>query len=142
MVLSRAYNRLRSHSHILYAIIYLLVIRFQYLLTVMSSSSATPGDATSSGNGTTLPPEITMDIIQAYAVAIRPSITFIVLQTVFTSMLIPILIALFLFSTHQLRRCPIFILNVLSLLLAIGLGIWNNYVEVRCMSIHALNAAD
>ncbi|KAJ7249715.1 hypothetical protein C8J57DRAFT_687390 [Mycena rebaudengoi] len=58
-------------------------------------------------------------IIKAYAQAIRPALSFILISTVFGAMLLPLLILLFALSTPKTRRRPIFILNVLSVSLGI-----------------------
>ncbi|KAJ7929043.1 hypothetical protein B0H13DRAFT_1547372, partial [Mycena leptocephala] len=54
-----------------------------------------------------------------YVQAIRPAFAFILIPTVFSAMLVPLLIMLFALSTPQTRRGPIFILNVLAICLGI-----------------------
>lgn len=93
----------------------------------MSSSNSSNPVA---GDLPTIPPEVTAAILEAFTQAIRPSIGWVLTATALTSILIPILIALFYFSTPTSRRQPIFILNVLSILFGIALCVWNNYLEV------------
>lgn len=82
-----------------------------------------------------IPPEITAAVVEAFAVAIRPAIVYIMLHTVLASILIPIVIALFFFSSSQSRRRPIFILNIMSLFAAFGLAAWGEYIEARLSKI-------
>ncbi|TFK33497.1 hypothetical protein BDQ12DRAFT_589428, partial [Crucibulum laeve] len=65
-----------------------------------------------------------------YIEAIRPALTFLILVTVWSAILVPILVALFFFSTRELRRKPIFICNVFSILLGLSMGICTLYAEV------------
>ncbi|KAF8993746.1 hypothetical protein BDZ89DRAFT_1030194 [Hymenopellis radicata] len=66
-----------------------------------------------------------------YLVVIRPSLNMVIIGAAWSSALVPLLIALFLFSTEKLRKTPTFILNVLSVLVGIAAGILNYYVEVH-----------
>lgn len=86
-------------------------------------------------NQSTIPPALTAAIIEGFAAAIRPTIIYIMLHTVLASMLIPIVIALFFFSSSQSRRRPIFILNIMSLFAAFGLAAWGEYIEARLSKI-------
>jgi RsiW-degrading membrane proteinase PrsW (M82 family) len=79
---------------------------------------------------TAIPPFVT-PIIEAYTTAIVPSINFIMIMTVFASMLIPLLICLFYFSNERMRRNPMFVLVVFVVLLGLALGGWNAQIEVR-----------
>ena len=65
-----------------------------------------------------------------YIAALQPSITFLMIGTTFAGILLPLLVALFHFSTKNTRRKPIFILNVISITLGLVLGIYNAYIEV------------
>lgn len=65
-----------------------------------------------------------------YIAVIEPSLNMLIIGGAWTSALVPLLIALFLFSTATLRKTPTFILNVLSVLVGITAGIINYYVEV------------
>lgn len=67
----------------------------------------------------------------AYIAAIRPSLNLLMIGTVWTAVLVPIAIALLLFSTSELRRKPIFIFNLIAILLGIAEGVLNGYLEVR-----------
>ncbi|KAG2137526.1 hypothetical protein DEU56DRAFT_351954 [Suillus clintonianus] len=62
-----------------------------------------------------------------YLAVIRPSLAFILTSTVLASLLIPILISLLVFSTPQIRRHPVFVLNVLGVLLGLTEGVVNVY---------------
>jgi hypothetical protein len=53
--------------------------------------------------------------------------------TVFSGILLPLLVALFYFSTKSSRRKPIFILNVVSIVFGLVLGIYNAYIEITAM---------
>ncbi|KAG2125868.1 hypothetical protein BD769DRAFT_1628516 [Suillus cothurnatus] len=68
-----------------------------------------------------------------YLATIALSIPFLLTGTVLSSFLIPILIAVLVFSTPQTRRHPIFVLNVLGLLLGLAQGAINIYLEVHTM---------
>jgi hypothetical protein len=69
-----------------------------------------------------IPTELIVPIIQAFADGIRPGFAFILIPTIFGSMLVPMMILLFALSTPHTRRTPIFILNVV----AVGLGIFSS----------------
>ncbi|KAJ6534108.1 hypothetical protein B0H19DRAFT_1271853 [Mycena capillaripes] len=66
-----------------------------------------------------IPTALIVPIIEEYAEGIRPAFAFILIPAIFGSMLVPLLILLFFLSTPQIRRKPIFVLNVIS----VGLGI-------------------
>ncbi|KAJ7449180.1 hypothetical protein FB451DRAFT_1287754 [Mycena latifolia] len=68
-----------------------------------------------------------------YIAAIKPSLTLLMIGTVWSSMLIPLLIALVFFSNRTLRRQPLFIMNLISVLAGITLGIMNVYLEATAM---------
>ncbi|KAJ7693216.1 hypothetical protein B0H17DRAFT_839329, partial [Mycena rosella] len=68
-----------------------------------------------------------------YIAALKPSVTLLMIGTVWSSMLIPLLIVLLLFSNPRLRRQPIFILNFIAVLAGIVLGIINIYLEVTAI---------
>ncbi|KAG0708237.1 hypothetical protein DFH29DRAFT_893849 [Suillus ampliporus] len=68
-----------------------------------------------------------------YLATLQVSIPFLLTGTVLSSFLIPILIALLVFSTPQTRRHPIFLLNVLGVLLGLAEGALNIYLEVHTM---------
>lgn len=54
---------------------------------------------------------------------IQPSLNSIMIGHTFLTLLVPLLIALFYFSTPESRRRPIFILNVFAIMLAFTAGI-------------------
>ncbi|PFH45064.1 hypothetical protein AMATHDRAFT_10086 [Amanita thiersii Skay4041] len=68
-----------------------------------------------------------------YLWVINPSLSILMTELVGISILLPLLVILFFFSTKQLRRKPIFILNVVSILLGISMGvtgIWDLYQAI------------
>ncbi|GJE92697.1 hypothetical protein PsYK624_088530 [Phanerochaete sordida] len=73
-----------------------------------------------------VPPEVEA-IIEAFATAIRTPMTFVIITMVFGSMLVPILVTLLWISTSTDRGQPIFILNVASILVGIGIATWSSY---------------
>lgn len=85
--------------------------------------------STSQSNSTALlPPPGTN-----YLATLDLAIPFLLTGTVLASFLIPILIALLVFSTPQTRRHPIFVLNILGIILGIAEGAVNIYLEVHTM---------
>ncbi|GJE97670.1 hypothetical protein PsYK624_138910 [Phanerochaete sordida] len=72
------------------------------------------------------PTEISADI-EAFAKAIRVPIQLILVLTIFASMLVPILITLLWFSTPSFRRQPVFIVNVASIIVGIGVAMLGIY---------------
>ncbi|KAK0217024.1 hypothetical protein IW262DRAFT_165071 [Armillaria fumosa] len=68
-----------------------------------------------------------------YLAVIHPSLNMLILGTSWSSAMVPLLFALFLFSSPKLRRTPIFILNVLSISMGLCLGITNYYMEVTAI---------
>lgn len=75
-------------------------------------------------------PAFVIPIVEGYAKAMRDPISFLMIGTVLSAMLVPLLIALFAFSTPQTRRTPIFIVVVLQVLLGLALGAWNAAIMV------------
>ncbi|PIL26412.1 hypothetical protein GSI_12169 [Ganoderma sinense ZZ0214-1] len=75
--------------------------------------------STSEANGvpTGLPPNLDP------ASLLRDEVTWLVLMTTYTAFLVPIAVVLLFFSTPQLRRRPVFILNVCTLALGVAQGI-------------------
>ena len=72
-----------------------------------------------------------------YIAAIQPSIVFLVIATIWTGILLPLMVALFFFSSKDTRRQPIFILNVLSLSLGFVLGIFSICTQVSYLMCHS-----
>ncbi|KAH9483523.1 Ribosome production factor 2-like protein [Psilocybe cubensis] len=68
-----------------------------------------------------------------YIAAIQPSLTFLMIGTAWGGVLLPLLVALFYFSTKDTRRRPIFILNVLSILLGLFMVFFNAVLEIRAI---------
>lgn len=91
-------------------------------------ASTDPSSATT-GDPDYIPPGVAV-IIGAFAKAIRAPINFVLIVTIFAAMLIPILVVLFWFSTPTSRKQPLFVLNVASILMGIGIAIWGIYVDV------------
>ncbi|KAF4585131.1 hypothetical protein EYR40_001968 [Pleurotus pulmonarius] len=67
------------------------------------------------------PPALTPTVTAFYG--LQSWLTYALIGSCFSSLLIPVLIALFFFSTSDIRGRPIFILNVMALLLGIGEGV-------------------
>ncbi|EKM52434.1 uncharacterized protein PHACADRAFT_100589 [Phanerochaete carnosa HHB-10118-sp] len=97
-----------------------------------ATNSSDPTGGAGAGNATApqIPPQVIAAVLEGYADGIRNPIGFVLVATIFASMLIPILIALFYFSTPTSRRQPAFILNVITILFGLGIAIWNNYLEL------------
>ncbi|KAJ6561501.1 hypothetical protein DFH09DRAFT_1035763 [Mycena vulgaris] len=85
----------------------------------MSTPTAPP-------NGIPLPPPGTN-----WLAVIQPSMAFLMIGTVFSSLLIPMLVALLFFSTSDSRRLVIFNLNVLAIVMGIFTGAINGYCEIH-----------
>ncbi|EJD43389.1 hypothetical protein AURDEDRAFT_125841 [Auricularia subglabra TFB-10046 SS5] len=91
----------------------------------MSSQPTTPTSAT-------IPPFVS-PILEAFASSIQPPIAFLMIGTIFSSMLLPLLIAVVYFSNDSTRRQPIYKLVVFVIMLALGLGVWNGVIEVTAI---------
>jgi hypothetical protein len=65
-----------------------------------------------------------------YIAAMQPSVNLLIITVAFLGMFMPLLIALFLFSSGELRRKPIFILNVLAVLFGIALASLSIWAQV------------
>ncbi|KII90343.1 hypothetical protein PLICRDRAFT_528752 [Plicaturopsis crispa FD-325 SS-3] len=68
-----------------------------------------------------------------YISSLGPSLSYLLVGTVFSSFLIPIGLALLFFSNSRTRRQPIFLLNMLALSVGIALNIVNVYIEIHSM---------
>ncbi|KAF7330913.1 hypothetical protein MVEN_02430900 [Mycena venus] len=86
----------------------------KFPLTHSSSMSATP----------TLPPGVTLIAV------ITPSLNLLIIGTVWASALVPLLCVLLFFSTPQVRRQPIFIMNLLAVVTGIAIGVLNLQIYV------------
>ncbi|KAK0245434.1 hypothetical protein EDD85DRAFT_943862 [Armillaria nabsnona] len=62
-----------------------------------------------------------------YLAVIRPSLKLLLLCSAWSSVLIPLLFTLFSFSSKSLRRTPIFMLNVASIIMGLALGVLAYY---------------
>lgn len=58
-----------------------------------------------------------------YLATVKPSLIYALIGAIFTSILLPILIALFFFSTRESRQNLTFRLNALAIILGIGEGV-------------------
>ena len=63
--------------------------------------------------------------------AIGPSLNLLLIDTILTAMLVPLLIVLFWLSILDLRRKPIFVLNVIAVLICMSCGALAIYLQVR-----------
>ncbi|KAJ7157797.1 hypothetical protein C8R46DRAFT_958768 [Mycena filopes] len=68
-----------------------------------------------------------------YIAAITPSLSLLMIGTVWSSMLIPLLVILLLFSNSEMRRKPLFIMNLIAVLAGIVLGAMNVYLETTAI---------
>ncbi|KAF8203505.1 hypothetical protein K438DRAFT_1820254 [Mycena galopus ATCC 62051] len=78
-----------------------------------------------------IPTSLIIPIIDGYVQGIRPAFAFILIPTVFGSMLVPLMILLFALSTPQTRRRPIFVLNALAIGLGIIVGALSTHLTIR-----------
>ncbi|PFH53348.1 hypothetical protein AMATHDRAFT_137971 [Amanita thiersii Skay4041] len=76
-----------------------------------------------------------------YIEAIKPALNLLLIGAIWSAMLLPLLITLFFFSTKELRRKPIFILNVLALLFGEIMGVLNVVHEYHAI-VDPLNPLD
>lgn len=65
-----------------------------------------------------------------YIAALGPLINLLMIGTVWSAMLVPLLVTLFVFSTRELRRRPVFAMSVIAILLGLFEGAANIYCEV------------
>ncbi|KAJ6592005.1 hypothetical protein B0H10DRAFT_2233048 [Mycena sp. CBHHK59/15] len=91
-----------------------------------------------------IPTSLIIPIIDGYFQGIRPAFAFILIPTVFGSMLVPLIILLFALSTPQTRRWPIFILNALAIGLGIIVGALSTHLTIRSIlsPLAGVNAAE
>ncbi|KAF8922109.1 hypothetical protein CPB85DRAFT_21329 [Mucidula mucida] len=75
-------------------------------------------------------PPFVAAILKEYTDAIRPAIGFMLISAVFTAFLIPLFFMLLSMSTVSSRKRPIFIINTLSILLGLVLGILSIHLSV------------
>jgi len=66
-----------------------------------------------------------------YVAAIRPSLIAAIIGTTFSSMLVPLFVALLCFSNAQMRRRPVFILNICAVVLGFAMGQWNTCLAAQ-----------
>ncbi len=75
-------------------------------------------------------PPFVAAILKEYTDAIRPAIGFMLISAVFTAFLIPLFFMLLSMSTASSRKRPIFVINTLSILLGLVLGILSIHLSV------------
>ncbi|KAJ7724763.1 hypothetical protein B0H16DRAFT_1472168 [Mycena metata] len=78
-----------------------------------------------------IPTAFVAPIIEAYAEGIRPAFAFILILTIFGTLLVPLLFLLLALSTPYMRRRPIFILNVVSVSLGIVSSALGTHIAIR-----------
>lgn len=66
-----------------------------------------------------------------YTRRVNTAIPFIVISSIFSTVLLPILGMLFILSTPQSRRTPIFVLNVLAISLGVVVGVLCNHLSIK-----------
>ncbi|KAJ7586375.1 hypothetical protein C8J56DRAFT_1051748 [Mycena floridula] len=76
-------------------------------------------------------PVLVQAIIETYTEGIRIAFSYLLPATIFSAMLIPLLIMLFAVSTPQTRRKPIFLLNVTQILLGIATAIFTAHYIIK-----------
>ncbi|KAL7278442.1 hypothetical protein ACG7TL_007439 [Trametes sanguinea] len=74
-----------------------------------------------------------------YVAVIEPSLDFLLIGTVWSSFLIPVGIALFFFSTKSMRRRPVFIMNVVAILLGLTEGAIIIYTQTRAILVRPVH---
>jgi hypothetical protein len=84
----------------------------------------------SSHHGRASIPSFAKPIIEAYAAATQPATISLAIVSAFTAMLIPLLVALFYFSTPRTRSRPTFIFASFDICLGIVIGAWGWYIHV------------
>ncbi|RDX48920.1 hypothetical protein OH76DRAFT_1404109 [Lentinus brumalis] len=68
-------------------------------------------------------PELSLPPVPpAIQALLTANVNLLVIETVFPTLLVPIAVGLFLFSTPELRRKPVFILNIIAIVLGLLLG--------------------
>lgn len=73
-----------------------------------------------------------------YIAVIKPALQDILISQSFLVILLPLSIALWIFSTEQTRRQPVFILNAVSIALAITVGVMLDWRSVSDIFIPGL----
>ena len=71
-----------------------------------------------------------------YIAAIEPSLTILLINVILSSFLVPTLIVILYTSTQATRRKPIFVMNIVSIVLAFALAAINTYNLVRMQQLY------
>lgn len=71
-----------------------------------------------------------------YIAVIKPALQDILISQSFLVILLPLSIALWIYSTKRTRRQPVFILNAVSIALAIAVGVMLDWRSVSGILIH------
>ncbi|KAJ7765511.1 hypothetical protein DFH07DRAFT_737759 [Mycena maculata] len=74
-----------------------------------------------------LPPGLT------YLAALPPSINMLMIGTVGSTLLVPMFVALLAFSSREMKRKPVFILNIISISAGFGMDILSSWTEIQTM---------
>ncbi len=74
-----------------------------------------------------------------YLAVIRPSLKLMLLCSAWSADLVPLLFALFLFFSRSLRRMQIFMLNIVSIIMELALGVlaYYNGESVDCLPLNS-----
>jgi hypothetical protein len=88
-----------------------------------------------SGSITELP-EFVKATINKYALDTRPGLYYLIIPSLYSAFLVPLLVALFLFSTPELRRSLIFISVVADVVCVIFMGGVSLYAEVSSYRLY------
>jgi hypothetical protein len=78
-------------------------------------------------------PDFAKGIINTYAASTRSALYFLVIPSLYCAFLVPLLIALFVFSTKQLRYSLVFILIVADVICVILMGCITLYAQVKLL---------
>jgi hypothetical protein len=76
-------------------------------------------------------PDFAGVIIHAYAEVTSPILTLLVLYAVLGAICLPLLLAVFYFSTSRIRQTPLFIIVVFDIFLGIAISFWMTTTTVR-----------
>lgn len=79
-------------------------------------------------------PEFAKIIINAFVSSTRYSVNMLIIGTLYSAILIPLLICLFAFSSARTRRTPMFMLITFDIILGLVNGVGNGYLEAHVLT--------
>lgn len=83
---------------------------------------------------------LAITIINAFTSGIKPPVTSMLIAMALTGAMVPLLCAVFLFSSSTLRRKPVFALNVFAVFMAMAMGLTIVWFGVRPPNRHSHRA--